>query len=94
MVQSKMDWLRECHDDPAREEVGERQFTHGGEWIRVLYERRDGRIQDRYIIFDSGGRVHCFFDGVVQAETERRLNYEPEAQGLYRRSYSPILVSK
>jgi len=67
------------------EEGNQRKLVVGGDWLRVSYERRDGRIQVQYLLFDSRGYVHTFVDGAVSAETERRHNDVASASGHGRR---------
>lgn len=83
MGKREMEGFRKCPAVGAREEVGKRELTDGGSWYRISYERRDGRVQVQYILFDSRGCVHSIVYGPVSAETQRRYHDVDEAQGIH-----------
>ena len=80
MDESKMEGIRESFSDGPGEESDKRVTASGRDWLRVSYERSDGRVQMQYIIFDSRGYVHCQFDWVVPRQAKRRFDNVFEAQ--------------
>lgn len=74
MDESKMAGVRERQADCGGEGSYQGQALIGGEWLRISYERRDGRIQVQYLLFGAGGYVHSVIDGNISAEAERWHN--------------------
>jgi hypothetical protein len=70
MEQSEVARVYKCQVESTGKGVCEGESSRGGDWIRVSYERRDGRIQVFYQLFDSGGHLHCILNATVPAETE------------------------
>jgi len=81
MEESKVERVCKPEVIARREEGDQRKLVDGGDWLRISYERRDGRIQVQYILFDSGGYVHSVVDGTISSETERRHNDVSAASG-------------
>lgn len=81
MAESEVEGVRKRSDEPARERSNQEPATYGGGWSRISYERRDGRVQVQYLLFDSRGRVHSVIDGAISAEAERRHHDVAKASG-------------
>ena len=74
--------IRKRDPSSAGEGHHQKESVTGGGWVRISNERRDGRIQVQYHLFDSRGRIHSQLNGTISAETERRYNNVDEASGL------------
>lgn len=81
MEQSKVERVRQRPLERVGKETRQRKLVSGGEWLRVSYERRDGRVQVQYILLDPRGCVHSVLDGSLSGEAERGYNDVDEAQG-------------
>lgn len=81
MGKSKVGRLRQHTINFRGEEANKSEPTWGSRWVRISYERSDGRIQVQYLLFDSRGCVHSVIDGQLSKETERWDHDVDAAQG-------------
>ena len=93
MAESEVARICECLFESRGKEGNQSQLAHGGDWIRISYERRDGWIQVQYILFDSRGDVHSIVDGTVPWPTERWHNDVDETQRVGDGDYRIVMVS-
>lgn len=84
MGKSKVERIPQPQPQLTGKAGDKRQSLTGSGWVRVSYERDDGRVQVKYFLFDSRGRVHCVFDWSVQTETKRWPNNVDEASRIDR----------